>query len=224
MADTTTVDGCEVTWLGHASVLVEDSVRVAVDPWRDVVSGDETPVDLVLITHPHFDHFDADTIDALHKPDTFVVLRGVDASDIGDWDHELVDVGHHDSHHGVEVEVVAAYNDHRFREPGVPFHPRDESCGYLFTLDGTRFYHAGDTDRIPEMDVLAEKDIDVAFLPIGGTYTMDAEEAVEAAEAIQADVVIPIHYGHVDGTEADAHAFKKMVEDRTDSEVRVLEP
>ncbi len=222
MGGTTTVDGCTVTWHGHATVSVDGSVRVTVDPWNDVLSGDEAPADLVLVTHPHFDHYDAGAIDALAHDDTFVVLRGVEPAEVGDWGHEFVDIGHHDSHHGVEVEVIAAYNDHRFREEDVPFHPRDESCGYLFTVDGTRFYHAGDTDRIPEMDDLAAKDIDIAFLPIGGTYTMDVAEAVEAARAIEADVVIPIHYDHVDGTEADPERFRDLVETRTDSEVRIL--
>lgn len=215
------VDGVDVTWIGHASVRVDGSATVYVDPWSEVM-GEEPLADLVLVTHPHFDHYDADAIDSIAGEETFVVLRGVPQGDVGDWDHEFVQVGHHDEHHGVEVESVAAYNDHRFREPDVPYHPADESCGYVFTVDGVRFYHAGDTDRIDEMDDLAAKDIDVAFLPVGGTYTMDAEEAVEAAAAVQPDVVVPIHYGTVEGTSADPQQFREMVEERTDARVEIL--
>lgn len=215
---TISVDGVDVTWINHASVAVEGGVRVYVDPWSDALTGDEEPADLILVTHPHHDHFDPDAINQLSHEDTFVVLRGCDPADI-EADNEVVAPGHHDTHHGVDVKVVPAYNDHRFRSENVPYHPEEECAGYVFTVDGVTFYHAGDTDYINEMDGL---DVDVAFLPIGGTYTMDQDEAAVAAESMDADIIIPIHYNFIDGTEADPQRFKKTVEERTESRVHLL--
>lgn len=96
--------------------------------------------------------------------------------------------------------------------------------GVIIDLDGTRFYDAGDTDYIDEMDRLDAEDIDMAFFPIGGTYTMDIEEAAEAAETINPHTILPIHYNMVDGTEADPQRFKQQVENSTDTNVQILQP
>jgi L-ascorbate metabolism protein UlaG (beta-lactamase superfamily) len=103
---------------------------------------------------------------------------------------------------GVDVEAVPSYN------VGKQFHPRKAgNVGYVFTVDGVRYYHAGDTDAIPEMkDVRA----DVAFLPIGGTYTMTAEEAAQAAATMQVRVVVPMHYAKIVGSLDDAKRFAKL--------------
>lgn len=216
---TITVDGVDVTWINHATVAVEGSTRVIVDPWSDALRGDEDPADLILVTHGHHDHFDVDAINDLSHDDTFVVLRGCDPAGV-EADHEVVSPGHHDQHHGVDVRVVAAYNTERFRSEGVPYHPEEECAGYVFTVDGVTFYHAGDTDYLDQMDDLSG--IDVAFLPIGGTYTMDRDEAAVAVEAIEPHIVVPIHYGFIEGTEADVGAFRRTVEERTDATVHVL--
>ncbi len=98
------------------------------------------------------------------------------------------------------IEAVPAYNLNKFREPGKVFHPKaDGKVGYMVTLDGSRFYHAGDSDATPEMKAL---DVDVALLPVSGTYVMTAEEAAEAAKAMKAKVVVPMHFGSIVGTRA----------------------
>lgn len=219
--ETTTVDGVDVTWFDHASVRVDGSVTVYVDPWDDVLPDDAPDAELILITHQHFDHYDPDAINQLSNDDTFVVIRGDDTEDIT-ADHEIVDLGHEDEHHGVHVKVVPGYNVRRFREGDEPFHPQSESAGYVFALDDVTFYHAGDTDHIKEMEDLADESIDVAFLPIGGTYTMNVDEAVEAVKSIQPEIVIPIHYNFIEGTEADPEEFKEQVEEQTDADVRIL--
>jgi L-ascorbate metabolism protein UlaG (beta-lactamase superfamily) len=101
---------------------------------------------------------------------------------------------------GVHIEAVPAYNI------GKDFHPKAKGhVGYIIGVAGTKIYHAGDTDNIPEMK---QMDVDVALLPVGGTYTMDAAEAAKAAEAVKASVAIPMHWGTIIGDEEDAKAFK----------------
>jgi L-ascorbate metabolism protein UlaG (beta-lactamase superfamily) len=114
---------------------------------------------------------------------------------------------------GVEVETVRAYNVNKFREPGVPFHPREaDHVGYVVEVDGVRLYFAGDTDQIPEMD---EIDCDVALLPVSGTYTMTAEEAAEAAKVLDPIIAVPMHYGGRIGRQDDGQRFAEMYGGKT---------
>lgn len=106
---------------------------------------------------------------------------------------------------GIPIEAVAAYNTNK------DIHPKTKNwLGFIVTVDGTRFYHAGDTDLIPEMDGLT---VDVALLPVSGTYVMTANEAVEAAKRIMPKVAIPMHYDAIVDTTADARTFKAALED-----------
>ena len=109
---------------------------------------------------------------------------------------------------GVTVTAVPAYNIDKFRAPGEVFHPRAAGgLGYVVELDGRRIYHAGDTDAIPEM---SDVRCDVALLPVSGTYVMTAEEAAEACGMIAAAVVVPMHFGDIVGTAADAARFEEL--------------
>ena len=104
---------------------------------------------------------------------------------------------------GVEIEVVPAYNIDK------AFHPKDNNwLGFIITIDGTRIYHAGDTDLIPEMDTFS---VDIALLPVSGTFVMTADEAVEAAKRLNPRLAIPMHYGAIVGSEEDALQFKKAL-------------
>ena len=108
---------------------------------------------------------------------------------------------------GIAIKTVPAYNLTKFRSPGVPFHPKDAGhVGYLITVKGLTIYHTGDSDFIPEMKGLKP---DVALLPVSGTYVMTAEEAAEAAAAIQPKVAIPMHVGEGIGSLADAERFRE---------------
>jgi len=110
---------------------------------------------------------------------------------------------------GVTIETIPAYNLNKFREPGKVFHPKaDGRVGYIITLDKARFYHAGDSDATPEMKAV---DVDVAFLPVSGTYVMTAPEAADAAKVMKAKVVVPMHWGAIVGSKADAESFKRLV-------------
>jgi len=111
----------------------------------------------------------------------------------------------------IKIKAVEAYNTEQGNSTK-KVHHKGDCVGYLITSEGKTIYHAGDTDFIPEMREL--RDIDVALLPIGGTFTMDIQEAVEAAIAIKPKVVIPMH-----NFKADPQEFKDKVEARSDIKV-----
>ncbi len=220
----TFIGDVQVYWINHASIKLDGSKRVYIDPYSETLVKNYDKADIVISTHPHFDHFDPEAIKQLADKDTVLVAKN--GCDIGIFDFEarLIDPGEHEKVGDVDIKAIHAYNDKRFRNPGEPFHPRGEGMGVIVEMDGLKFYHASDTDLIDEMKGLKEKEIDVAFLPIGGTYTMDLEEAVEAVKTIKPDKVIPIHYNMIDGTEANPNQFKRRVESETDTDVIVLDP
>lgn len=196
-----------VTWYGHdAFKLVGGGAVVYLDPWQ-LPAGVE-PANIVLVSHDHFDHCAPDDIARVCTPHTTVLvaeacvakLSGLTANVRAVAPGERIELG------GVTVETVPAYNVDKFREAGQPFHPRESGyVGFLVTLEGKRFYHAGDSDFIPEMKELGP--IDVAFLPVSGTYVMTAEEAMAAARAIRPKLAVPMHYGSIVGTVEDARRF-----------------
>ena len=188
-----------VRWLGHASVMVQGSKTVYVDPWE--VSATD-PADVILITHDHYDHLSPPDVKKLSKKDTAVVATEACRGKL-ERPFTVVEPGSKVTANGVAVEAVRSYNAAK------QFHPQKAgNVGYVFAVDGVRYYHAGDTDAIPEMkDVQA----DVAFLPVGGTYTMDAEEAAKAAAMLKVRVIVPMHYAKIVGSVDDAQRFAKLV-------------
>ena len=167
----------------------------------DGVDGLPEPLekgDLILITHADFDHMNALTIKRLSATETVVAGPRPCVEALGSDVHHVAE-GDELNFGDLEVEVVPAYNSPEGRSAS-KHHVRGESVGYVISAGGLRVYHAGDTDLIPEMNDLGE--IDAAFLPIGGTYTMDIDEAVEAALVIEPDLAIPMHTrGQADPTE-----------------------
>jgi L-ascorbate metabolism protein UlaG (beta-lactamase superfamily) len=201
----------KITWLRHASVLLEGTKRVLIDPWE--VNETQT-ADLVLITHDHYDHLSLPDLKAVCGPATEIVVPEGAKSKLGGVKGKVhaVRPGQELNAAGLRVEVVAAYNVSK------SFHPKTSgNVGYVVSLDGQRIYHAGDTDRIPEMKGLTP---DVALLPVGGTYTMDAAEAAKAVADLQAKKAIPMHYGTIVGDRKDAEQLKKLCP----IPVEILEP
>ena len=204
----------DIDWLGHATFKIKNSVVIYTDPF--VLSG-EDKADLILITHDHFDHFDKEKIKSLMKEDTAVVCTTTCARQLEGA--ERLTNGQEKTIKGVSIKAVPAYNVNKFKSPGQPFHPKGEGNGYLISIEGTTIYLAGDTDFIPEMNNLGK--VDIALLPVGGTYTMNEPEALEAVKAIKPRYVIPMHYGTLEQTVADAPGFKSMVESEVEG-VRVI--
>jgi len=197
-----------IHWLGHATVLIQGQKRVVVDPWK---VQDVQPVDLVLVTHDHFDHCSPPDVDKVRGPGTQVLGPADVAAKLGQGTTSIAP-GQSVSLAGIKVEAVPAYNLDK------DFHPRARGwVGYVVEMAGERIYIAGDTDHTPEMD---EVRADVALLPVGGTYTMDAREAAEAANRIRPSLAIPIHFGDIVGSQADADRFAYLCR----VPVRVLKP
>jgi L-ascorbate metabolism protein UlaG (beta-lactamase superfamily) len=203
--------GVDITWLGHDGFKLKgDNKVVYLDPYK---IQDSEKADLILISHDHFDHCSVEDLQKIVSPSTVIItvpdcqskvmqLKAKDVFLMRPGERKIVE--------GVALETVHAYNINKFRAPGIPFHPKEnEYLGFIINLGDTRVYHAGDTDCIPEMQNVQH--IDVALLPVSGTYVMTAEEAVQAVNMIKPQLVIPMHYGSVVGTEEDAQRFKELV-------------
>ena len=203
-----TYKGVKVHWLGHDSFVLQGSKTVVLDPF--MAKGDFKG-DVLLLSHEHHDHLSPDDLTRFTTPSTVLVAPRQCEGPLRPFSQpkRIVDPWQKLDAEGVGIEAVPAYNLNKFREPGKMFHPKeDRKVGYIVTLDGVRFYHAGDTDGIEEMKSL---DADVAFLPVSGTYVMTAEEAAAAAEGVKARVVVPMHIGTIIGTMADAERFRDLV-------------
>lgn len=204
-----TFQNIKVHWLGHDSFVLQGSKTVVIDPFK---AQGSYKADLLLISHEHSDHLSEDDIKRFSGPSTIIVAPKVCDEPLKGFPNEkkFVAPGAKLSLKGLTLETVPAYNINKFREPGKVFHPKaDGRVGYIVTLDGTRFYHAGDSDATPEMKAL---DVDVGFLPVSGTYVMTAPEAAEAAKAMKVRVVVPMHYASIVGSRADAETFRKLLE------------
>ncbi len=212
---TYTVGNIKVHLLGHASTrIVSCTKTIYIDPY--ILPDNSPKADLILVTHEHFDHCALDKITQISDDNTQIIAPEGCAQTIKTEMTEI-SVGKTIDLDNIKITAVEAYNI------GKQFHPKGTGVGYIIDIDGVKIYHAGDTDRIPEMRDLKEKDIDIAFLPVGGTYTMDIGEASDATRDIMPKVVIPMHYGAIKGTAADIDAFKRLVKDKApEVEVKVL--
>jgi len=191
-------------WLGHDTFRLDGPVVIYFDPWQ--LQGKPARADLILVSHEHHDHCSPDDVARLRTPDTVVLAGGSAADKL--TGARAVKPGDKLNVKGIEIEAVRAYNVNKFRSPGVPFHPRASNhVGYVVTVDGVRLYFAGDTDQIPEM---ADVECDVALLPVSGKFTMTAEEAVQAAQLLKPDVVVPMHYGAGIGSGDDGQRFARL--------------
>ena len=187
----------QIQWIAHASFrLATEDVVLYIDPWK--LPSAQPDANLVFVSHGHFDHWSADDVAAVSQENTTVVGPADVVESLPGG--RVLRPGERVESAGACIEGVPAYNVDK------DFHPKaNDWLGAVIALGGTRVYYAGDTDRIPEMDALSE--VDVALLPVGGTYTMNAAQAAEACRAIGARTAVPYHWGDIVGTEADAQAF-----------------
>jgi L-ascorbate metabolism protein UlaG (beta-lactamase superfamily) len=193
-----------IHWLGHDSFRLDGTVTIYIDPWKLPAGLPEAG--LILVTHEHFDHLSVADIAALAGPDTVVVGPASVTSQLADRETVTLAPGDSVEVRGVGIEAVPAYNLDKFRAPGQPYHPKEAGhVGFVVALDGVRYYHAGDTDAVPEM---AEVRCDVALLPVGGTFTMTWDEAAEACDLVHTTAAVPMHYGEVVGDAGDAERFR----------------
>ena len=193
-----------IRWLGHASFLIEDSRNIYIDPYdiSKELAAELPKADVILVTHDHPDHYSPEAIERIAGPATVLVSIKAVTKDLPDAikHSRTVAAGDTLTVDGIGIEAVPAYNIEK------KFHPKDKGyVGFVIHLQNRTIYHAGDTDLIPEMKNIVA---DVALLPVGGTYTMDAVEAARAADVIQPKVAIPMHWGKIVGSWEDAKEFQ----------------
>ena len=184
-----------IHWLGHDTFKIVGEKVIYTDPFN--IKNKDT-ADIILITHEHFDHCSPGDVKALQGPKTVIVTTPDCAKKLS-GNIKTVRAGDKITVEGIEIEAVPSYNTNK------NFHPKDNDwVGYIFTVQGQRIYLAGDTDYIPEMKNIK---VDIALLPVSGTYVMTAQEAVKAALDINPRIAIPMHYDSIVGTKDDAKTF-----------------
>lgn len=192
-----------ITWFRQSALRFIDGERtVYIDPWG--TDDGAPPADLILITHAHEDHLQPDEIARLSAGGAKIVAPHDVAAELSG---DVTPVAPGESHEiaGVRFTTVPAYNT---AEERLEMHPKaNRWVGYVLELPGGTYYHAGDTDHAPELD---EVKADVAFLPVGGTYTMDAAEAAGLAKSISPQTAVPMHYGFVVGSPSDGERFRDL--------------
>jgi len=200
----------KIQWLGHASFkIVDGGTVIYIDPWQ--LSKAEHDATLILVSHTHYDHYSAEDVAKATGPDSELI--GPRDVIIAEGNGRIIKPGQIIELGAVKVTAVASYN------PNKQFHPKANNwLGFVVEIEGTRIYYAGDTDITDEMKDLTN--IDVALLPVGGTYTMGVEEAVTAVEHMKPKRAIPCHWGEIVGSHSDAERFA----DAAECEVEVLHP
>ena len=185
----------------NIEVNTQNSIRIVsrvgviyIDPLE--IPDERHDADYILITHDHYDHFSPEDIRKVAKAGCILVVpekmsgKAQEVSDaVGRIDTVKPSV--YREINGLEVETVLAYNTLK------PFHPKSaEWVGYVLRIDGKRIYIAGDTDATKEANAV---NCDIAIVPIGGTYTMDAKKAAELVNTSRQDIAVPVHYGSIVG-------------------------
>lgn len=196
----------DIEVLYHSCIRMNKEKMIYIDPYH--IGKNYNDADMIFITHDHYDHYSEEDIDKVRKNNTiFIVpenlLNKLIKKGINDENIITLDPGDAENIDGIKVEAIHSYNIDK------PFHPKENNwLGYVIEIDDVRYYIAGDTDITEE-----NKNIkcDVAFVPVGGKYTMNFSEAAQLINIIKPKIAVPIHYGSVVGTKQDATDFVKLL-------------
>jgi len=209
------LNNIEFKWLGHSGFLIKNSRVIYIDPYN-IKDGLEK-ADLVLITHSHYDHCSFADLDKIVQEGTKIIAPADCQSTITKFKTpvkiELIEPWQELDLGDVKISAIPSYNIDKH------FHPKGEPwVGYVIKMNDMIIYHSGDTDLIPEMQKLTGykqqgKEF-IALLSVGGRFTMNAEEAAEAAGIIKPTLAIPMHWGTIVGTEEDAKEFVELCKEK----------
>ncbi len=200
--------------LNHNCIRFQKGNMIYSDPFQ--LKDFPHDADLILITHSHYDHFSEEDIKKVKNESTIIVITEDlydKTMELGFKEDQIVKIKPNEKYKilGIEIETIPAYNTKKL------FHPKENNwVGYRFKLENTIYYIAGDTDITEENKKII---CDVAFLPIGGTYTMNAREAAELANKIRPSIAVPVHYGSIVGTKQDAESFVQSLEEGIEGKI-----
>jgi len=189
-----------VEFLGHSSLKIKGDKTIYIDPFN--IKEKYQDADIIFITHSHYDHFSIEDIQKIKKEDTKIVITE-DLKDkvIGFKEILIIKPNQNYEIVNIKFKTIPSYNIDK------PFHPKENNfVGYIIEINNYTYFIAGDTDITEENKKVK---CDVAFLPIGGKYTMNYEEAAILANEINPKIVVPIHYGSIVGNMEDALKFKE---------------
>ena len=192
--------------LYHSSIRINKEKTIYIDPFK--IDRNYNDADIVFITHDHYDHYSEEDIDKVINENTTIIIpeelltkllrKGINKNAI-----ITVEPNKNYMVQGIKFETISAYNTNK------TFHPKENGwVGYIIIINGIRYYIAGETDITEENKQVK---CDVAFVPVGGTYTMDFKEAASLINEIKPKIAIPIHYGSIVGTEQDAIDFIRLL-------------
>lgn len=186
----------------HSSIKINNDKIIYIDPFK--IQSESHDADIILITHDHYDHYSPEDIEKILNDKTVIVAPKTMEELIDMKKVILVEPEKVYNIEGIKIETVLAYNVNK------QFHLKEKNwLGYIIEINKIRYYIAGDTDITPENKQVK---CDVAFIPVGGTYTMNYEEAAELTNIIKPKIVVPTHYGSIVGTKEDGIQFKKLID------------
>ena len=200
----------QITWLGHAAfkIKTENGKIIYLDPYQ--VSKDEEKADIIISTHGHGDHFSKSDIKKIIGENTILLGPKSEERALSKLNGRGLNLNEPLEIEDITIELVPSYTINKGT------HPKSNNwAGIIIEADGKRVYHAGDTERIPEMKDLTKKNITVALLPCGGRFTMDFEMSTDCALDIKPEIVVPMHsWG------ASLESYKDLMENK-DSNIKV---
>ena len=192
--------------LYHSSIRINKEKIIYIDPFK--INKNYNDADIIFITHDHYDHYSEEDIDKVINENTTIIIPDELLTKLlrkGINKNAIITVEPNEKYmvQGIKFETISAYNTNK------TFHPKENGwVGYIIIINGIRYYIAGDTDITEENKQVK---CDVAFVPVGGTYTTDFKEAAQLINEIQPKIAVPIHYGSVVGTKQDATDFIKLL-------------
>ncbi|MCI9063857.1 MAG: MBL fold metallo-hydrolase [Clostridia bacterium] len=195
----------------HSSIKIESKKIIYFDPFR--IKEEKHDADIIFITHDHYDHYSEEDVKKVINENTIIVAPKT--IEIFEKAKNIVRVEPNEKYEvlGIKIETIPAYNINK------KFHPKENNwVGYIIEIGKERYYIPGDTDITPENQ---EVKCDIAFLPIGGTYTMEYKEAAELTNKIKPKIVIPIHYGSIVGTIQDAISFRDLLDENIECNILI---
>lgn len=197
----------DIEVLFHSSIKINKGKKIYIDPFK--IEEEYNDADIVFITHDHYDHYSEEDIDNVINKDTTIVVPEELLTKLlkkGISRDSIITVEPNENYivQGIKFETVPAYNVNK------KFHPKENNwVGYIIEINNIKYYVAGDTDITEENRKIK---CDVAFVPVGGTYTMDYKEAAQLVNEIKPKIAVPIHYGSIVGTKQDAVEFVKLLD------------